>query len=99
MSDKIITLYPKSLDDMPQKIVEDIRVQRRDEMLEFLQGMIGRVEAFEITGISAFAFSETQNNDIVFNSSGMHDDPARTAGCMSFVHHDFIAEVRDGVED
>jgi len=91
--DNVISFNPVTVRDMPKEVKDDILTSRRDEMLEVLKGIIGRVESYEMTGIIMIGFSDIPHNDIVYTSAGAYDDPAKTVGSLEMVKHQHIAGI------
>ena len=92
MSDNVIKLFPDLT--RPESFDNDTRDQilteNRDEMLEMLDGIRGRVMAFDIRGIVLIGFAGSPDQDIVFQSNHTTVDPARTVGSLEFVKQSVV---------
>lgn len=78
---------PESFDD---KTRDEILTRNRDEMLEVLDGLRGRIEAFDIRGMVLIGFSNAADQDIVYQSAHTFVDPARTVGSLEFTKQSII---------
>jgi len=93
MSDNVITLNPRSIEDLPKNEREDIVIRNRDEMLEVLDGIRGRIEGLEMVGIILIGLSNIPGNDIIFSSAVAEADPTRSVGMMEMTKHAYMKDV------
>lgn len=93
--DKVVPLRPNISDpeSFDKKTRDEILIRNRDEMLEFLDGLRGRVMAFDIRGIVTVGFSGSPTEDIVFQSEATGYDVARTVGALEFVKTSIVHEM------
>lgn len=100
MSDeKVVRIYPAQWEGRTKSEDDALRLERRDEMVEALQGMRGRVEGLEIEGMIVIALSIDPSQDTIFVSSLMDADPTRTVGVLEFVKQGIILPRYFNVED
>lgn len=100
MSDeKVVRIYPAQWEGRTKSEDDALRLERRDEMVEVLQSMRGRVEGLEIEGMIVIALSVDPSQDSIFISSRMNVDPTRTVGVLEFVKQGFILPRYIDVED
>lgn len=90
--DNIIQLRPDLTkpESFDAKTRDEILTRNREEMLEVLDGIRGRIEAFDIRGLVLIGFASSADQDIVFQSAHTMVDPARTVGSLEFVKQSII---------
>jgi len=94
----VIPIFPNVMEpEIFDKETQDkILIANRDEMLEFLEGMRGRVMAFDIRALMVLGFASNPSQDIVFQSAASQVDVARTVGSLEFVKQSIIDDrIRD----
>ncbi len=90
----IIKLRPDitNPDSFPEDVRDEILERNRDEMLEVLDGLRGRVMAYDIRGIVLIGFAGSPDQDVTFQSTQTGYDVARTVGAIEFLKQDIIDE-------
>lgn len=77
-------------DSFPDDVRDEILERNRQEMLEALDGIRGRIMAYDIRGIVLIGFAGSPDQDITFQSEQTGYDVARTVGAMEFLKQDII---------
>lgn len=90
--DKVVSLFPDLTqpESFSKEDCDAILVANRDEMLEFLDGMRGRVMAFDIRAITMIGFTSKPSQDVVFQSAHSCVDVARTVGSLEFLKQSIV---------
>lgn len=98
-SDNIVKLRPdlSKPESFDKATCDAILVRNRDEMLEYLDGIRGRVMAYDIRGIVMIGFASSPDQDVTFQSTDAGVDIARTVGALEFLKqgiiHDRLSEI------
>lgn len=90
--DKVVQLFPQSPDQAPD--MDETRLQWRDEMLEVLSGLRGRVDGLEMTGMVVIGLSNIPGNDVIFMSQRACMDATRTVGALEMAKAQFMDLIR-----
>lgn len=85
------------IDHLPEEEQNRLLIEYRDEMLEMLDGLRGRIMAFDLRAIVLIGFTENKSEDLVFRSSMSSVDPARTIGSLEFLKHEIMADFTHAV--
>lgn len=92
--DKIVSLFPRNPEEAAGPSKDDVRLAWRDEMLEVLNGLRGRVEGLEMTGMVVIGMSNIPGNDVIFMSQRACLDATRTVGALEMAKAQFLDLVR-----
>ena len=89
--DNVIELHPDTtkLEAFPDHL-EQILVENRDDMIDVLKGMIGRVEAFDLRGLLVVGLAKNASGDVTYVSDHCYVDSARTVGALEFMKVEVI---------
>jgi hypothetical protein len=92
--DKVVNLFPQSPEDAPAPVADEVRLHWRDEMLEVLDGVRGRVEGMEMTGMILIGLSNIPGNDVVFMSQRACLEATKSVGVMEMTKAQFLDLIR-----
>lgn len=71
----------------------------RDEMLDVLNGLIGRVHAFDLRGMIILGFGANRSDDIVFTSSDAVTQVTQSVGALELTKSAMLFSLMSDDED
>lgn len=97
--ENVVSLFPNLTNAEAHDNADEILRQSRDQMLEFLDGIRGRIMAFDIRGIACVAIAKDEDQDITFHSDHCQYKMSRTLGGIDFLKHDLVDDRLRGLKD
>jgi len=99
--DNIVKMFPDFTkpETFGKEKEDEILIDGRDEMLEFIEGVRGRIMSFDIRGIVMIGMCENPTQDIVFQSGSCLIDVARTVGSLEFVKQSIVDKRLRDIEE
>lgn len=82
---QIIQLFPDSCDIESFTASDEILIENRDEMLEMLNGLIGRVEAFDIRALAVAGLTKNVSDDFIYFSRECVQAKSRAVGTVEIL--------------